>query len=117
MATYEEVEQMKREAFQDIKDQLARLKQNDSGNLEVMGFIFQAIKEAVDIAKNASDLTGPDKKKLVVENITQFYHDLDPDLPLVGGFLETRIEKFFLDHILPGIIEFLIKIYKEKNVW
>lgn len=76
--------------------------------------IVTAVKTACEIAEQFTGLPGNEKKAFVCEVVKKAYKEVDPDIPLIPGFIETPIENYVLDNLVPPLIELIIDVTKGK---
>lgn len=117
MATYEEIEQLKLEKLREIKADYHEKARNGFTIREIIELVIDTTRAMVEIVERADTLTGDEKNKLVVENIRRFYEEINPDLPGIPEPLESFVERVMLKHLLPAVINSLVKIYNENNIF
>jgi len=75
--------------------------------------VLTAAGTAIEIAETFTGLSGEEKKAFVLEVIKKAYKEIDPDIPWIPGFIETPIENFLLDNLLPPLIDYLVGLTKK----
>jgi len=76
--------------------------------------ILTAVRTAAEIAEQFTGLSGDEKKAFVVEVVKKAYREVDPDIPVLPGFLERPLENYVLDNLVPYVIELIIDVSRGK---
>jgi len=76
------------------------------------GDILRAVRVAMEIAESIVGMPGPERKGFVVEVIRQAYRKVEPNIPWCPEPIETWIENYVLDNLVPAAIELLISATK-----
>lgn len=75
--------------------------------------VLVAAGTAIEIAEQFTGLDGKEKKEFVLEVVKKAYREIDPDLPWIPAFIETPIENFLLNNLLPPLIDYLVGLTKK----
>jgi hypothetical protein len=69
----------------------------------------------MSLAGTNKSLTGPEKKKFVVDAITVIYFHFNPNIPILPDTfgIETRVEKFLVPKMAAIAVETSYKLYKK----
>lgn len=76
--------------------------------------IITAVRTASEIAEQFTGLPGDEKKAFVVEVIGKAYKEVDPNIPWVPEPVETWVEGYVLDNLVPHLIELIVDVTKGK---
>ena len=68
---------------------------------------------AIEIAEQFTGLGGAEKKEFALEVIKKAYREIDPDIPWIPAFIETPIENFLLNNLLPPLVDYLVGLTKK----
>ena len=110
------VDQIIDEVQSDIDELTHKFEDYVEGGLkihEILIFLFQAGSKLSELMDSLQDVTGEQKKEVVMTVVRRVYEDKDPDIPWVPEPLETKLEEFFLDKVLGAFIEFIVRRRKE----
>ena len=77
------------------------------------GDLLTAAGTAIEIAEQFTGLPGGEKKAFVLEVIKKAYKEVDPDIPWIPSFVETPIENFILNNLLPPLVDYLVGLTKK----
>lgn len=76
--------------------------------------VVKAVRVAMEIAETTVGLPAGDRKAFVVAVIRKAYREVDPNIPWVPEPIETWIENYVLDNLVPAAIELVIDATKGK---
>jgi len=76
--------------------------------------IVKAVRVAAEIAESITALPGDQRKAFVVDVIRQAYRKANPDIPWVPEPVETWVENYVLDNLVPSLIELIIDATKGR---
>ena len=114
------VEEIKAEIKADIDELMERFKeyQKDGFNFnEIAKFTFEAGSKLVEAVENVQDISGAQKKEVVLSTVKDIYKTVDPNIPWVPEPFETWIEDFLLDRALDAFIDFIVQQFKDKDIF
>jgi hypothetical protein len=114
------VEEVKAEIKGDIDELMERYKEYQKGGFkfnEIATFTFEAGSKLVEAVENVQEISGAQKKEVVLSTVKDIYKTVDPDIPWVPEPFETWIEDFLLDRALDAFIDFIVQKYKDKSIF
>lgn len=76
--------------------------------------IITAVRTASEIAEQFTGLPGDEKKAFVVEVVKKAYKEVDPNLPWIPEPVETWVENYVLNNLVPSVIELIVDVTKGK---
>jgi hypothetical protein len=84
---------------------------------DIAQFAFDAGTSLVEAVENVKDLTGEQKKEVVISSVKEIYTKVNPDIPLIPEPFETLTESILLDKALGKFIDVIVSKYNEKGVF
>ncbi|HEY0090239.1 MAG TPA: hypothetical protein VGB37_15430 [Candidatus Lokiarchaeia archaeon] len=73
--------------------------------VEVIEFLFVALKELVMFASVLAGKTGEEKADWVTEEFKALYWSINPDIPKVPDWIETIAEKVVINYLTPALVK------------
>ena len=113
--TVDEVKAEIREDIDELIDLFSDLEEDGWQIPEIVRFTFQAGIRLIDAVDDFQDITGPEKKEVVVSTVKEIYQEISPDIPVIPEPFETWVENFMLDRVLPGFIDAQVRRMREKE--
>lgn len=83
---------------------------------DYMSSAFDAVRLGMELVNEIKSMSGEEKKQFVISAFKMAYKKANPDLPWVSGKVEESIEDYFLDTLLPAIINSLWKMSKDSSL-
>jgi hypothetical protein len=114
------IEQAKEEIKTDIDRLTVSLEESKKKGFQIEDiakFAFDAGTSLVEAVENVKDLTGEQKKEVVISSVKEIYNKVNPDIPLIPEPFETLTEHILLDKALGKFIDVIVSKYNEKGVF
>lgn len=85
--------------------------------IDVVKFILECATNLVEEVEKVSELPGPKKKEVVIASMKDIYWKINPDIPFLPEAVETPLEKWLLDLVLPPFVDFIVGMFNEKGIF
>ena len=87
------------------------------GWLATFMFIFSILGELIEVVEEATAIAtgGKDKKALVVESFEYAYKTVNPNIPMVPGFVQGYIEEWLFKNAVPAFIDWLVTKWNHNS--
>jgi len=80
-------------------------------------FLYAITSDLIELVEVSTEVVKTNKKETVVAAFKYAYDQINPDIPWVPEFLETKIEAWLFDAALPTFIDWLVSKYNEKGIF
>lgn len=106
------VDEVKQEIKEDI-DELYQLFENYKKDgftvTEIVRFAFEAGTKLIETVDVVKDISGAQKKKVVLSTVGDIYRKVNPDIPWIPEPFETMLENLVLDKVLDAFVDYTVK--------
>lgn len=90
---------------------------NPKGIPALVMFVISCVNELIELVESSRAVAKDAKKETVCAAIAYAYKEVDPDLPWIPGVIENKIEAWFLDDIVPMLIDWFVDKYNDKGIF
>lgn len=108
MSTTDDLKTQFAEAITHLREKFAAYNADGFSTKEVIRFVLLA---GMTLAKavEAIDVPGEEKRRFVVEVVTDIYREHDPNIPWIPEPFETMLEQLVLDNVVPALVDMLVE--------